>query len=846
MLKLEELFTRPRQTVRSYGEVLPWFGLVSPGLVLCHDGSLIAGFEYEGDDIEGVMDDAINGKINFLQNALRQFNDRITVWTVQERREAPAYEFVDQPGVFAGYVDYVWGNGILRTPNARFRHTIYVGYAFPNKAEALFEELGSAMDDAGIAGVGEVLKRRFSERSAVGSVRGRLGEMAEEFEQLLGNFESMMAQGFAINRMRDGELLGDLYARANLASPKGPLILPPRLSYLNVSIPADDVVRQGECLEFRGPAKKVYCAALSTAGFPGHAQSEHMDRLMSAPCEFILVQTFKFMERATAEASIRKAEEHYKNEVKSVATRVFEQLFQFESDKINSGSAVLAQDAQDALVELTADEMEFGYYNMTLLVMGSTPKEVNRGAEVLSTRLRTAGYTVARERQGLVGAFLGTLPGNHKAQVRKYAASVANLADLTPIRTISSGVARHDLFSEVYGREMPAHIRFPTDSGVTFDFSPHVQDLGHTVMIGGAGSGKTSFAQLLQVLFQKYYPSNTYIFDKDRSMALATVLLGGKHVDMSSPGKGNGPRINPVKRMLNDGNILSLAHWVEVLMAGEGDILTAEQVEKIGAAIHEVAELPAAHWRLSTIYSTLRGADKSLARMLAPFVDRSEEVDSVQGRGVYSSYFDNDEDQFSLGAIVCMETGKLLAEPKVAAPFMDYAFYCIEQKLDGVTPTMIYVEEAWYMLANERFEEKINDWLRTFRKKKAFVVFATQSPIELQRLRSWAAFIANVPTFIFLRSINDSVTQLAPLYRELFNLNDAQLALLSSSIPKRDYLLVQPGATRRVTATMPQVLLAVNAATSKPGFVERAQEYAARGSDGWEFEFLKEVLHVDV
>ena len=150
------------------------------------------------------------------------------------------------------------------------------------------------------------------------------------------------------------------------------------------------------------------------------------------------------------------------------------------------------------------------------------------------------------------------------------------------------------------------------------------------------------------------------------------------------------------------------------------------------------------------------------------------------------------------------------------------------------------------MLANPIFEAKINDWLRTFRKKRAFVVFATQSPEELAKLKSWAAFVSNTPTRVFLPSINDSVAAMAPMYRELFGLNDAQLTLLSGAVPKRDYLLVKPGATRLVEASMPDILLAINEGTSRESIRNKALELAHEGGNEWQIKFLEEVLNVRV
>ena len=846
MVNLHELFTLPRKSVASLGELLPWFGLVSSKMVLCHDGSLLTGFTFEGADIEGVDDDQINHRIDFMQTAMRQLTDRCTMYSIQERRVVSDYPETAYTNQVARAIDDEWSRVCEINPNGRINHSLYISYRYPSKTEAFFEQLRTEMEqnESALAAIGNVLRNRFGEKSAVAGVRGQIAEMVEDFENIVSSFANIVVTSLGFVRLEGEHLLGDLYGRVNLGSEKGKLNMPDRPVYLNTLIPADDLVRQGDSLEFKGPARSTFCAALSTTGMPPEAHSLQIDRLLALPCEYVLVQSFQFIDRNLAQDTIQKAEQFYRTEVKSAAVRMFERITGMESDKVNTGNLALAQDAQEALVDVTAGDLMFGYYNMTILALGEDRRHVNRAVDMIASTLRAGGYGITRERQGLMSAFLGSLPGNSRTQLRRYLASSANVADLCPIRTISGGEAKHGLFSSVLQRDVPAHVRFPTPYGVPYDFNTHASDLGHAVVIGGSGSGKTTFMSLLFAQFQKYFPCQSYVFDKDYSMALTTVLLGGAHIDMASP-KKTGIKINPVRRMLSDGEDLALVKWLGVLFASNEATLTPEEQEDLSSKIQQLKTLPEASWRLGTLYSLISGTNKKLALKLAPYVDRSDNEGGF-AKGAFSDYFDNEEDALTLSNIACMETGKLLENPQVAAPFMDYAFYCIERKLNGTTPTFIYVEESWYMLANPIFEAKINDWLRTFRKKRAFVVFATQSPEELAKLKSWAAFVSNTPTRVFLPSINDSVAAMAPMYRELFGLNDAQLTLLSGAVPKRDYLLVKPGATRLVEASMPDILLAINEGTSRESIRNKALELAHEGGNEWQIKFLEEVLNVRV
>jgi type IV secretion system protein VirB4 len=531
----------------------------------------------------------------------------------------------------------------------------------------------------------------------------------------------------------------------------------------------------------------------------------------------------------------------YRSEVKNVLTQVAERLFDMESDKVNTGNLALAQDAQDALVNLTAGDVSYGYYNMTILGLGNSQKQAENSLELLAGRMRSNGYTVIRERQGLRSALLTTLPGSSQATLRWKMASTANIADLAPIRTISRGEPTNGLFSRVYGFSVPSLCRFLTPYGITYDFNFHESDLGHCAVVGGAGAGKTSLLSLLISQFQKYTPSQTYIFDKDYSLMMLTVLLGGKHVDMSP--KGNAPKMNPVRVMMINGDDIRLRQWIETLIGAMGQTVSPGESSTINSAIQGLRRTHQSSWRLSGIYALIKGEDHVLAEKLAPYVDRTNEDDDLNS-GPFARYFDNADDNFELTRIVGMECSSILESPQLASPFMDYAFYTIERSLDGVTPTLIYIEEAWYMMKNPVFLNKLEDWLRTFRKKKANIVFATQSLDEIAGLPNVGAFMTNIPTQIFLPSVRSSVREQAQLFKTLFGTTDAQIELLAMAIPKRDYLLVKPSGTRLVMANMPPIVIAINEATTQSHMRVKLSEYQQLGVPNWEMRFINEILGV--
>lgn len=847
MISLKELLTSPRRSAKSYCELLPWFGLISPGLVLCHDGSLLAAFKVEGNDVEGKDGFEIDQQIDQFQTSQRVFNDRCTLWSIRSRRFIDGYESGAFTNPVSALLDKEWGSKCRAVRNAEITQQIFVGYKLPNKSEAFFEALMSEIrdcDNNAIRGLSSLLSKRLTEKGAIAQVRGQLLDLVEAFEKILESFSGIVGVSLGIVRLRDDELLGELYGRANLASEPGPVSVPEGLPYLNTYLAADDIERQGALIRYRGPAKQKYVAALSSTGTPKRSHASHLDRLMRIDAEFVLVQCFRFLDPLEAEAAIQEHEMFYRSEYKSVATRVAERLFNVESEKVNTGNLYLAEDAQEALVELTAGDVSYGHFNMTVLAMGDTPQAAEDAADTIAGSLRASKFTVIREVQGLMPALLTSIPGNNEATLRWRLVSTGNIAEMAPLRTITKGEDHHPLISTVLGHRVPPLCRFITPSRIPFDYNPHEGDLGHTAVIGGSGAGKTALMTLLISMFQKYLPSQTFIIDKDYSLMVATVLMGGSHVDM---GKGAKRRaMNPVRVMLANGDDLRLRQWIEVLITAGGNTVDSTEGATIFSAIQALRTSSLGEpslQRLGAIYAHISGQDQRLAAKLAPYVDRSEEENDL-GQGPYATYFDNIEDDFAFNTMIGMEVGGILETSALASPFMDYVFYCIDQKLDGTTPTMIYIEEAWYMLSNPVFLQKMEDWLRTFRKKKAFIVFATQSLHELSELPNLGAFISNIPSLIFLPPVKNSVQEVAHLYKAVFGTTEAQLELLRTAIPKKDYLLIRPKFTRLVNAQMSPALLAINEATTVPRLRASVLEYAERGGVDWQLNYLREKLNV--
>lgn len=65
-----------------------------------------------------------------------------------------------------------------------------------------------------------------------------------------------------------------------------------------------------------------------------------------------------------------------------------------------------------------------------------------------------------------------------------------------------------------------------------FRLNLHVDDVGHTLIIGPTGSGKSVLLNTIAVQFLRYQNARIFAFDKGNSMWAVSQACGGVHYDI--------------------------------------------------------------------------------------------------------------------------------------------------------------------------------------------------------------------------------------------------------------------------------------------------------------------------
>jgi type IV secretion system protein VirB4 len=300
------------------------------------------------------------------------------------------------------------------------------------------------------------------------------------------------------------------------------------------------------------------------------------------------------------------------------------------------------------------------------------------------------------------------------------------------------------------------------------------------------------------------------------------------------PGRG-GIRMNPMTLAGDEMGCAWLVGWLDRLMSLRGERPSDKDIHEVGEAVKRIAGMPGA--RLTSLLSQL---PEHIRVRLAPWCEG----------GPWGTYFDNEEDRFSLSRITTVEVGGLLNAglTDVVSMFTDYAFYRIERSLmdrplTELGPTMVYFEEAGFLLDDEVFASKARDYLMTLAKKRAFLVMTAQSPEPfIAHPKLGAAVRDNVATVIFMPNMQAIRPDLGGKYKNAFGVNDNHLELIAGAIPRKEYCIFQPqtGLFRVVRAEFPPAI--VNALRSDAHSQAVFNKFYDRKDPSWKLKYLDALM----
>jgi type IV secretion/conjugal transfer VirB4 family ATPase len=440
----------------------------------------------------------------------------------------------------------------------------------------------------------------------------------------------------------------------------------------------------------------------------------------------------------------------------------------------------LAQDAADASAENASGAVRFCAFTQVAIVTEPDRARADHVAGEILKALNDAGFPGRVETVNAVDAYLGSLPGHGYPNLRRPLVSTRNVADLLPLTSVWPGLATNP--SPFFPLNSPPLLWAATAGSTPFRVNLHDSDVGHTLVLGKTGSGKSVLLGMLAAQFRRYPGAQVFAFDVGYSMWALAHGCGARHYDLAA-GRVDVLRFQPLARIDDASERAWAAEWLETIFALQGVSVTPPARVRIDRALALVARNEPAHRTLVEL--TVQLQDETLAIALRPY--------TVAGN--YGQLLDANCDDVGEGSFQVFEMKHLLAlEDRVALPVLLYLFRRIEQRLDG-RPTLLLIDEAWMALMHSLFGARVHQWLLQLRKQNAAVVLATQSPAQLAQLTHRHTIIDSCVTKIYLPNPDAATPAQAPLYRDL-GLNAREIAIIAQATPKRHYYLTSPRGSR--------------------------------------------------
>ncbi|PWB84589.1 MAG: conjugal transfer protein TrbE, partial [Methylocystaceae bacterium] len=360
-----------------------------------------------------------------------------------------------------------------------------------------------------------------------------------------------------------------------------------------------------------------------------------------------------------------------------------------------------------------------------------------------------------------------------------------------------------------------------TEGSTPFRFSLHVGDVGHTLIVGPTGAGKSVLLALMAMQFRRYRRAQIFAFDFGGSIRAAALACGGDWHDLGgglSAASEDCVSLQPLARIDDAAERAWAAEWAHAILAKEGATIDPTAKEHIWSALTSLASSPPGERTLTGLAVLLQST--ALKQALQPY---------CMG-GPFGRLLDAEEERLGYSNFQAFETEGLISAGAAAA-VLTYLFHRLEQRLDG-RPTLLVIDEGWLVLDDPAFARQLREWLKTLRKKNASVVFATQSLSDIDNSPIAPAIVESCPTRLFLPNERAIEPQITAIYRR-FGLNDRQIEIIARATPKRDYYCQSRRGNRLFELGLGPLGLALCAASSKTDHAAIERILAEHGPDGF-------------
>ncbi|CZG32570.1 Type IV secretion system protein virB4 [Legionella pneumophila] len=788
-------------------DLLNYAAVVDDGVIIGKNGSFMAAWLYQGEDIANTTDEAREVMAFRINQAMSSMGNGWMIHVDAIRRAAPGYSECS-----ASYFPDLVSKAVDEERRQYFESigALYEGYFVitltwypPVLAQKRFVEL--MFDDSG-----EKLNHKE-----------KTHQLIETFKQACRNFESRMSAAIHLERLGSEILINENHKVTQdnflrhiqycVTGINHPVNLPKNPIYLDAFIGGQELIPG---ITPKIGRKFIQCVAIE--GFPMESYPGILTLLTQLPVEYRWNSRFIFMDPHEAVAHFTKFRKKWKQKVRGF----FDQMFNTSSGIVDEDALSMVNDAQAAIAETNSGMVGQGYYTSVVVLMDDDRTQVEKAALFIEKNINALGFSARTETINTMDAFMGSLPGHGVENIRRPLINTMNLADLLPTSSIWAGENKAP--SPLFPPHSPPLMYCVTSGNAPFRLNLHVRDLGHGIMFGPTRSGKSTHLGILALSWRRYKDARIYSFDKGMSMYPTCKATGGEHFTIAD--KDSRLAFAPLQFLETKADRAWAMEWIDTILALNGLNTTPAQRNEIGHAILSMHQ--SGSKTLSEFVMTIQ--DEPIRETLKQYT-----IDGLMGH-----LLDAESDGLGLSSFMTFEIEHLMGlGEKFALPVLLYLFRRIETSLDG-RPTLILLDEAWLMLAHPVFKNKIAEWLDSMAKKNCVVFMATQHLSHAANSGILDIIVESTATKIFLPNLYARDPETRLIY-ERMGLNPRQIDIIASAQPKRDYYYVSEKGQRLYQLALGPYALAFVGATD-PDSIARMKQLESKYEDEWVSQWLSE------
>lgn len=778
-----------RNYKNSYKFFIPFETLIEDGVIMNKNNGFQSTFKVRFFDLDYLNKEDITLIQERLNNAYKRLPDGYTIHFEVQRNKSDKYptKNLKNKPYPTQIIDKLRENSVKKEIFYVTEYYITVTYVITNNTENKIENL--------LLSSKSVLRKKNQEtkEELLAEFRNNLKEFKATIELFA---EQIKTASISIELLKNEELLGFLYTTINM-SKKEKIKVPESRMFLDEYLTVSNITNS-EITKFNDEYLKVITINI----FPDEVIPRVFNDLENLNFEFRYVTRFIMLSKEEALSILKNFRIYYNAKMKSFFQWFIEAATQREVTNVDTTAIEKMNEVDVATNELKTGNLAYGYYTFSFIIKDKNLEELDKKIQQVKKILNFYDFVAGEDKYNTIDTLFGAIPGNVVNNVRKAPMNTYLLAGIMPMSSIYTGNKENKHLKDI--------ALFTTKtSKELFYFNLHNRDIGHTLIVGPTGAGKSFLLSMIAANFLKYdyrkiyeekiikKEAQIFFFDKDASSRVLTYLSGGKFYDLGN----NEVAFQPLKNIDNISEREFALNWILSILEQEGISSDARTRTIVWDALNTLASVKVESRTLSNLTAYLQSQIIKEALYI------------YCGNEAYGQYFDNNIDNISNNNFITFEMGDVMNKPKVIAPLLDYIFHKIEtEKLDG-TPSLIILDESWLFLKNEKMREKIEEWLRVLRKKNTSVIFATQSLTEISNSPIFAPIVDACKTQIFLPN-EKAISTWLELYKK-FNLTEREIQEINDSIMKQDYLVKTPDGSRLFQINPSSIEIAYLGSSSK-------------------------------